>query len=88
MDLNYSAEEASFRDEVRSWLGANLPPEPDLLARFQVSRTVLREVSKTLSAKGLGVSRASLVNTLIGVFSAWARLPTCMRARSMISKLD
>ena len=25
MDLNYSAEELEFRDEVRGWLGANLP---------------------------------------------------------------
>ena len=25
MDLNYSAEEAAFRDEVRAWLQANLP---------------------------------------------------------------
>jgi DNA-binding FadR family transcriptional regulator len=37
--------------------GANLPPEPELLARFQVSRTVLREVSKTLSAKGLVIAK-------------------------------
>jgi alkylation response protein AidB-like acyl-CoA dehydrogenase len=27
MDLNYSAEELAFRDEVRAWLGANLPAE-------------------------------------------------------------
>jgi alkylation response protein AidB-like acyl-CoA dehydrogenase len=27
MDLNYSAEELAFRDEVRSWLAANLPAE-------------------------------------------------------------
>lgn len=33
--------------------GANLPPEAELMARFGVSRTVLREVMKTLSAKGL-----------------------------------
>ena len=25
MDLNYSTEELAFRDEVRAWLGANLP---------------------------------------------------------------
>jgi DNA-binding FadR family transcriptional regulator len=37
--------------------GENLPPEPDLLARFEVSRTVLREVSKTLSAKGLVIAK-------------------------------
>ena len=27
MDLNYSPEELGFRDEVRSWLAANLPSE-------------------------------------------------------------
>ena len=27
MDLNYSTEELAFRDEVRAWLGANLPAE-------------------------------------------------------------
>jgi len=27
MDLNYSAEELAFRDQVRVWLAANLPPE-------------------------------------------------------------
>jgi hypothetical protein len=27
MDLNYSAEETAFRDEVRAWLQANLPAE-------------------------------------------------------------
>ena len=27
MDLNYSAEELAFRDEVRGWLAANLPAE-------------------------------------------------------------
>jgi alkylation response protein AidB-like acyl-CoA dehydrogenase len=26
MDLNYSAEELAFRDQVRAWLAANLPP--------------------------------------------------------------
>ncbi|MBL8710964.1 MAG: FadR family transcriptional regulator [Rhodospirillaceae bacterium] len=37
--------------------GALLPPEADLMARFGVSRTVLREVLKTLAAKGLVVSK-------------------------------
>ncbi len=32
--------------------GTNMPPEADLIERFQVSRTVLREVMKTLTAKG------------------------------------
>ncbi|MGH7035456.1 MAG: acyl-CoA dehydrogenase family protein, partial [Stellaceae bacterium] len=27
MDLNYSADELAFRDEVRSWLQANLPAD-------------------------------------------------------------
>ncbi|MBA3479192.1 MAG: acyl-CoA dehydrogenase family protein [Lautropia sp.] len=27
MDLNYSADEAAFRSEVRSWLDANIPPD-------------------------------------------------------------
>jgi alkylation response protein AidB-like acyl-CoA dehydrogenase len=27
MDLSYSSEETAFRDEVRGWLAANLPPE-------------------------------------------------------------
>jgi DNA-binding FadR family transcriptional regulator len=35
--------------------GANLPHESVLMKRFRVSRTVLREVMKTLSAKGLVV---------------------------------
>jgi DNA-binding FadR family transcriptional regulator len=34
-----------------------LPAEAELLLRFQVSRTVLREVMKTLAAKGLIVSK-------------------------------
>src|ERR1700757_1058461 len=40
--------------------GDNMPPEPDLIARFQVSRTVMREVMKTLSAKGLVVSKTRI----------------------------
>lgn len=36
---------------------ALLPGEADLMARFGISRTVLREVLKTLAAKGLVVSR-------------------------------
>jgi DNA-binding FadR family transcriptional regulator len=37
--------------------GTNMPSEPELIARFQVSRTVMREVMKTLAAKGFVVSR-------------------------------
>lgn len=39
-------------------IGANLPNEADLLARFQISRTILREVLKTLAAKGLLAAKA------------------------------
>lgn len=37
--------------------GGNMPPEPQLIGRFQVSRTVIREVMKTLAAKGLVISK-------------------------------
>jgi DNA-binding FadR family transcriptional regulator len=37
--------------------GGNMPNEAALLARFRVSRTVLREVMKTLAAKGFVVSK-------------------------------
>jgi DNA-binding FadR family transcriptional regulator len=37
--------------------GTNMPPEPTLIERFQVSRTVMREVTKTLAAKGFVVSK-------------------------------
>jgi DNA-binding FadR family transcriptional regulator len=40
--------------------GDNMPPEPDLITRFQVSRTVMREVMKTLAAKGLVVSKTRI----------------------------
>jgi DNA-binding FadR family transcriptional regulator len=40
--------------------GDNMPPEPDLIERFQVSRTVMREVMKTLAAKGFLVSKTRI----------------------------
>lgn len=49
---------------VRYPPGANLPGEAELLARFQVSRTVLREALKTLSAKGL-ISSKTRVGTRV-----------------------
>ena len=40
--------------------GSNLPHESELLAHFGVSRPVLREVLKTLAAKGLVVSKTKI----------------------------
>jgi DNA-binding FadR family transcriptional regulator len=40
--------------------GDNMPPEPALIERFQVSRTVMREVMKTLAAKGFVVSKTRI----------------------------
>jgi DNA-binding FadR family transcriptional regulator len=50
--------------------GANLPAEADLMSRFNVSRTVLREVMKTLSAKGLVVLKTR-VGTRVLNSSNW-----------------
>ncbi|MCA1408730.1 FadR family transcriptional regulator [Ensifer sp. IC3342] len=41
-------------------VGSILPGDPELAARFRVSRTVLREAMKTLAAKGLVVPRARI----------------------------
>lgn len=41
-------------------VGDVLPSDQELAARFQVSRTVLREAMKTLAAKGLVVPRARI----------------------------
>src|SRR3546814_20649244 len=38
--------------------GSKIPGESEILHRFGVSRTVLREVLKTLTAKGLKIGRA------------------------------
>jgi DNA-binding FadR family transcriptional regulator len=40
--------------------GTNLPADTELLSRFAVSRTVLREALKTLAAKGLIEARARI----------------------------
>jgi DNA-binding FadR family transcriptional regulator len=50
--------------------GQALPSEATLLERFGVSRTVLREVLKTLAAKGLVSSRAR-VGTWVQDSSCW-----------------
>ena len=38
MDLSYSAEELAFRNEVRSWLDANLPGIVEEAVRKEVER--------------------------------------------------
>src|SRR5689334_21055877 len=40
--------------------GQNMPPEAELIGRFRVSRTVLREVMKTLTAKGFITSKTRI----------------------------
>lgn len=45
--------------------GAKLPSEEEILARFGVSRTVLREAFKTLSAKGLVISKTRVGTTVL-----------------------
>jgi hypothetical protein len=54
VDLNYSPEEAAFRDEVRAWLSANLPGElKDKVASYvHLSKEDLLRWHKILAAKG------------------------------------
>ena len=53
-DLGYAIVSGRYGE------GEILPPDSDLLDRYQVSRTVLREVLKTLAAKGLIEARARI----------------------------
>ena len=50
MDLNYSPEELAFRDEVRTWLAANLPQE--LKDKAHLSREELLRWHRILAKKG------------------------------------
>jgi alkylation response protein AidB-like acyl-CoA dehydrogenase len=54
MDLNYSPDEAAFRDEVRAWIGANLPRElrDKVLNYRELSKDDLLSWHKTLAKKG------------------------------------
>ena len=54
MDLNYSAEETAFRDEVRGWLSENLPTElRDKVVNYQeLSKDDLLRWHKILAKKG------------------------------------
>jgi alkylation response protein AidB-like acyl-CoA dehydrogenase len=54
MDLNYSPEEAAFRDEVRAWLTANLPDDlRDKVVNYkELTRDDLLRWHKILAKKG------------------------------------
>ena len=54
MDLNYSAEEIAFRDEVRGWLRENLPKElRDKVVDYrELTRDDLQRWHRLLAAKG------------------------------------
>jgi alkylation response protein AidB-like acyl-CoA dehydrogenase len=57
MDLNYSAEETAFRNEVRSWLAANLPDDirQKVVGYQSLSKADLMRWHKILAAKGWSV---------------------------------
>ena len=54
MDLNYSPEETAFRDEVRDWLGGNLPADlrDKVLNYKELSKDDLERWHKILAKKG------------------------------------
>jgi alkylation response protein AidB-like acyl-CoA dehydrogenase len=54
MDLNYSAEEAAFREEIRAWLNAQLPGDlKDKVARYaHLSKDDLLRWHRILAGKG------------------------------------
>ena len=54
MDLNYSPEEAAFREEVRAWLSSNLPPDlKDKVASYaHLSKDDLLRWHRILGRKG------------------------------------
>jgi alkylation response protein AidB-like acyl-CoA dehydrogenase len=54
MDLNPSTEELAFRDEVRDWISANLPPElKDKVVRYQsLAKDELLRWHRILADKG------------------------------------
>ncbi len=57
MDLNYSAEELAFRDQVRAWLAATLPADiRDKVTQYEhLSREDFVRWHKILAAKGWSV---------------------------------
>ena len=54
MDLNYSADESAFRDDVRAWLSANLPADlRDKVVNYrELTKDDLLRWHRTLAAKG------------------------------------
>ena len=54
MDLNYSADEAAFRDEVRGWIAQNVDPaaQAKVLGYRELSKDDLLNWHKKLAAKG------------------------------------
>lgn len=67
--------------------GANLPLEAELMLRFGVSRSVLREVLKTLAAKGLVVSKTK-VGRKVRPHSDWNFFDADLLAWKVRSGLD
>jgi DNA-binding FadR family transcriptional regulator len=68
-------------------VGQILPGDVELSARFQVSRTVLREAMKTLSAKGLVTARTR-VGTRISARSHWNLFDADVLAWHLETELD
>ena len=54
MDLNFTAEELAFRDEIRQWVAANLPKEISHKVHnaLRLSREDMQRWAKILGAKG------------------------------------
>ncbi|MBW6496312.1 MAG: acyl-CoA dehydrogenase family protein, partial [Burkholderiaceae bacterium] len=54
MDLSFSSEELKFRDEVRNWLDANIPPvlREKVLGYQELSKADLLDWHRILARKG------------------------------------
>jgi len=67
--------------------GSKIPGEAEILARFGISRTVLREVLKTLTAKGLIVSKTR-VGTKVLEPTSWNLFDADVLSWKMSQGLD
>ena len=74
MDLSYSAEELSFRGEVREWLSANLPADirDKVVNYYGLSKDEYLRWHRILAAKGWSVlicisstSSAAAISTIL-----------------------